>query len=282
LPAQLEAIKSKEWDTRSEAASALGGLKNDPASAPSAVAAQMATLKDQHPRVRSLAARTLGEFGPAAKDAVPRLIEMLEDQASTEITLPKPKHPLSAKEQRYLDEALAMMKRGEVRFEIPATLGKIGPGARAAVPALVKQARLKDREAIRALGSIGPDAADAAAPVLAGYLKESPISFDAAPALARMGGAGAVALVKALKDDKTEYVAREALERGGRGVVGALVKGLGDDDAAMRKKVAGVLGKIGPAAWEALPTLRTLLRSDPDRGVQDAVAGAIREIGPGR
>jgi HEAT repeat protein len=118
--------------------------------------------------------------------------------------------------------------------------------------------------------------------VLAGFLKESPISFDAAPALAKMGGPGALALVKALKDDKTQYVAREELERGGRGVVGALAAGLADEDAKQRLRVAVILGKIGPMAWEALPALRKMLRSDPDRMVQDAVAVAIREIGPGR
>lgn len=342
LSALLEAIKSNDWDTRADAAMALGGLKNDPASVPLAVAALTATLNDGEPWVRSMAARTLGEFGAAAKDATPRLIEMLEDHTSTEIVPPPPRRPMNAHDKRMLEEALAMTKRGQVRDGIATTLGRIGPDARAAAPALIADAKW-DRAAIEALGRIGPDAAAAAVPVLAGLLKDARLSFYAAPALARIGGAGATALVAALKDKDAQYAAREALARGGGRVVAALAAGLSDADPEARAAVVKAPGEIGPlaagaapallksveadddrsrqvlealaqmgsaampslndaltnssakvrlvavqglmrlgaAAKPALPGLRKIVRGDPDEGVKNAAADALRAIGPG-
>jgi len=86
-------------------------------------------LQDTDSDIRSIAAVTLGEIGPEAKDAVPALIQLLQDQDA----------------------------EGFVRGNAARALGEIGSGAVDAVPAL-KQA-LQDREvrgdAARALGKIG-------------------------------------------------------------------------------------------------------------------------------
>lgn len=87
-------------------------------------------LGNEDPEMRFNAARTLGKIGEPAKEAVPRLLTMLESE----------KHP-------------------KVREHLAEALGDIGPSARAGVPALV--ALLKDptprvrRDAARSLGQIG-------------------------------------------------------------------------------------------------------------------------------
>jgi hypothetical protein len=62
--------------------------------------------------------------------------------------------------------------------------------------------------------------------------------------------------------------------------VAELVVTLREGQADQRSEACDALVSLGPMAARA--ALRKMLRSDPDRMVQDAVAVAIREIGPGR
>jgi HEAT repeat protein len=281
LPALLEAIKSKEWDTRADAMLALGGVKDDVASEPAALAALVVGLADENPWVRHTAIRTLGEFGPAAKPAVPRLVEMFGDRASTEIDLRPPKRPLSDEQKALLNMMRSAMKGGQVRDAVAATLGRIGPDARAAVAALIEEAKRKDRHAVDALGRIGPDAA-AAVPTLAGLLADKSLGYHAAAALARIGGAGAEALVAALKDDDARFAAQEALAGGGRGVVAALTSGLAEADPQARRTMVKTLAEIGPLAAEAAPALLASVATEkdsPTRPPGSDVLEALAEMG---
>jgi hypothetical protein len=95
-----------------------------------------ALLRDSAtPRVRQNAACALGKIGPEAHEAVPALIEALEDPYA------------------------------EVRDASACALGAIGPAAHRAVLALISSLRDQDaqvcRSAAAALGGIGPDAAGA-------------------------------------------------------------------------------------------------------------------------
>src|SRR5262249_25141354 len=93
------------------------------------VAELVVTLKNGNPAERAAAARILGELGPAAKDGVPGLIEVLADEDAS------------------------------VRRSAARSLGDIGHAARAASPALAKA--LKDNDwqvrqaAAYALGRVG-------------------------------------------------------------------------------------------------------------------------------
>jgi HEAT repeat protein len=86
--------------------------------------------------IRWNAARTLGKIGPAARGAVPILVEALDDR-----------------------DAL-------VREHAAEALGEIGPDAKSAIPALVKVLKDPDarvrRDGVRSLGQIGPAAKSAA------------------------------------------------------------------------------------------------------------------------
>src|SRR5262249_30913902 len=71
----VERLKSPDAKKRVEAAQAIE--KIGPA-AKDAVPALIQTLKDNDPDVREGAARALGEIGPGAKDAVPALVDALK------------------------------------------------------------------------------------------------------------------------------------------------------------------------------------------------------------
>lgn len=145
----VQALKSPKWETRRQAAFALGTLGKD---GRGAVRALAVALHDDEPRVRFNAALALFKIGPegGAEGAVPDLSEALDDDV-----------PL-------------------VRMDAAMALFRLGPAARAAVPALVAAVQRRDNrtlapgipfghtireQAALALGRIGPDAREAV-PVL--------------------------------------------------------------------------------------------------------------------
>ena len=166
----------------------------------------------------------------------------------------------------------------------------LGREARAAVPALA--AALRDRNdqvrwrAAEALGKLGPDAA-AAVPALVDALDRSDmLAQEAAKALGRMGGAArpaVSALASALTRDDV-YLRREAakalvkLGPDAEEAVPVLVEALRDKDRTVRAESCKVLGRIGPAARSAVPALKALLR-DPDDLVRVQADEALRRIG---
>jgi HEAT repeat protein len=103
----------------------------------------------QQPRTRAEAAGVLSRLGPAAKDAVPALITMLQEKPTAE-----------------------SMNNG-LHYSGVAALGAIGPSAKAAVPMLLSIVKQTSQDAatrqaaITSLGGIGPDAKDVVPELLA-------------------------------------------------------------------------------------------------------------------
>ena len=126
----------------------------------------------------------------------------------------------------------------KVRLNAIQALGRIGPAASAAVPAMVEE-YLKVAEALTkihiciALGEIGP----AAVPALVEVLKSSEdehTKYSACVALGEIGAAAVPALVEVLKSSK---------------------------DVHKKVDACKALGEIGPAASAAVPALKSLARS---------------------
>ena len=145
-----------------------------PSAVPPAVANLLRAMQD--PKSRWMAVVALGEMGAIARDAVPALIEALEDGDAA------------------------------VRWDAAKALGKMGPAAASAVPALAAALHEHDdvivrQYAVAALGKIGPPA-KAAVPALIGALKEesSHIDEQASEALVSIGPAAVPALIEAMKD----------------------------------------------------------------------------------
>jgi HEAT repeat protein len=231
----------------------------------------LAGLKADNPDVRKKAARDLGEFGLAAKAAVPRLIATLRD------TVP------------------------EVRQAAAAALGNIGPEAREAARPLsqaVKDADPQVREAAaKALGQIRPADREAVQALIDTLHDPSDrVRSAAVVALGKIGPAakGAVPeLVRVLRDRQAKpdlrRAAAEALGRAeadAAAVAGALTEALRDPDAGVRSAAALTLGRIGADAKQPVsalagigPALSQLLQA-PEADVRQAAAVALGMLGP--
>ena len=84
-------------------------------------------------------------------------------------------------------------------------------------------------------------------------------------------------LVEALKDDSMSIGARFALERIGAEAVPDLTQALENPDPRVRRGAAVVLGSLGPAAWQAMPTLRKAL-NDSDSNVRLEVEKSLKLV----
>jgi HEAT repeat protein len=272
-----------------------------------------------------LAAKTLGGIGPAAKAAVADLRGALQDkeievreqaaQALTRIgadagsgtatalvaALLDPDVNVSRRAREGLDKLetlnkeevpglIAALEKGneDVRAFAVAALGKIGPGARDAVPILVKTLTNDREQAIRrgaaeALGKIGP-AAWSAATALGKALQDTDLEMRtrAAVALGRIGPdarAGVPGLMRALKDKPLQEEATRALVRIGRAAIRDLIEAAENPkDYELRLKALGVLGKMGPEAKEAVEALTTIATMDKAGSIRQAAKEALAKI----
>jgi HEAT repeat protein len=183
-------------------------------------------LLDDAPGARTNAVKALADGG---QGAVPVLVELLRESGP--------------------DKASA-----EVRWTAALALGHVGPGATAAVPALIEA--LDDPEPLVRLS-----AADALG-------KVGPAAGDAVPKLAEM-----------LKTDEPVRVIKAIRKMRGVNLpaIPALVEALEHPDAEVRENAAEALGEIGPAARDAAPALEAL-REDPSEKVRQEGARALERI----
>lgn len=142
VPALIEALASEEASVREKAARILSGFGEQ---AVSAVSALTKTLKDDHLEVRLAAAKALWNVTKVPDVVVPVLIELLQD-----------------KEKGAPDDTEERRRYMQTIIE---ALWRIGPPAKAAVPALTKKSKDKNRliseSALNALKEIAPPAVSA-------------------------------------------------------------------------------------------------------------------------
>jgi HEAT repeat protein len=137
VPALLEALGAQEPAIREKAARILGCLGE---AAPEAVGGLTAALDDGDVNVRLAAAKGLWNVTKVADAVVPVLIELLEETGSAIAAASEPR-------RRFLQTIIE-------------ALGRIGTPAKAAVPALLKMVKDKNRlvcdSALSALRKISP------------------------------------------------------------------------------------------------------------------------------
>ncbi|MCE5228347.1 HEAT repeat domain-containing protein [bacterium] len=237
------------------------------------------------------ALNTMGNLGAEGRPLAPDLVRawsapgnqglknsiesVLRDVAPNEHLLPTlapaPKAPRTTQTLAQLIERLKGSDAGVCK-NAAETLGKMGPSAAAAVPALAAatrdaRKRAHDRtignayewnwaavEAMQALGAIGSPAAEAAMPELldALYDPDSQIRYWAVKNLAGIG-------------------------RPRSTVLPLLVRMLNDNDDEIRRAAAEGLGALGPAAAPVLPQLLETYRDDP-HGVSRDLIWPIAQI----
>jgi len=226
------------------------------------LATVLKTSSSQYVKERIIIA--LGNIGPVAGDAAPELSAELSNIELTRIT--------------------------------STALGKIGPNAHKAVPALLKAAVSDDTymraHAIEALGFIGAEP-ERVVPVLAAALMDGVgfVRSDSAKALAKFGpraGKAVDALItSATKDDASfvreyAYIALGSVGQKDKRVLPLLIAALDDKDSTIRAAAIDGLGNMGPAAKKSIPDLQKIV-NDPngDFWIQlhkDKAANAIKAI----
>ena len=206
--------------------------------------------------MRVSAARALLYLGPAGKDAIPSLIEALND------------------------EQIFVRKMAR---------GALGHMSKEALPALAKALKRKDPvfryRVLEILKDIGPDASQAA-PEIAGVLtdKNAAVQAMALMAFETIGPAAKVAipqLREAAKPGTDREVRPRAIDvlcrvdPGSPETIALIVSAM--QDVTIRYPLVGDLGRLGPKARSAMPALEEALK-DKDPAVRDATAEAIRKI----
>jgi HEAT repeat protein len=248
-------------------AAAVAAWKID--SNPAALQTAAGLLRSPDPEVRSQATVVIGgDFGTDAKPLVPDLVKCLFD-------------PYSA-----------------VRSAAAEALGRVGPGAKDAAPALLAlldgdEPAFVQSAACEALGLVEPADKDAIVAVLKKKLDHpDPLTrVHAALALYLVGGdkagekeadralgyrtyavriTAAEVLWRVKQDDRAVPLLVRTLEESN-------LDGTGSDNE--RYMAARALSRIGPAAKPALPELTKLLRH-PDPALAATAADAIKKIDP--
>jgi HEAT repeat protein len=226
--------------------------------------ALLEALKGGDGNVRGMVLKLLEQLGPPGKERLPEVLGLLDRGASVDAKL----------------------------FALEALI-KAGPDEPKALPALATalkdpEARVRERAA-RALGEFGP-AAQAAFPTLVELVKgdDAAARKTALAVLDKLGPPGKerLAELKALLDRKAPLEARQyALTALGKlggdavGAVGVLAEAMQDPEAKIRVRAAAALGDLGPAAREAAPALRAVLRKSDDVELLNAALAALTTVG---
>ena len=252
------------------------------------------TLWDKDVRVRQMAVRALTDLGPAAESVLPILKRAIQGsntdvvQSALDVlpALGEPAVPLLVE---------TLKQRPEIRPRVARMLARIGPAAKAAVPALVEIATDGDAaarsEALLALAAIGPDA-DAAVPAAIAALKgqDAKLRFSAVYALGRIGATAidAAPVLHELaegRDPLLSLAATWALSRIDPQCpqtlsksVPQLVRALQDPEPLVRLHATDSLRCLGPRAKAAVPSLKQSLQ-DENQFVRDMAAEALKSIG---
>jgi HEAT repeat protein len=283
----IAALKDKSGKVRRRAAECLGDLGPH---ARSAVADLVKSVGDSDPTVSWAVIDALGLIGPDAEPAVPALVEALKE-ASTRGAAIDALGQIGRK-ARAAAGALEKVLEGDdpgVRWAAASALVRIGgPGAKAGVRYLLETAtREKERNWTDANNILMSPAAREALPALLDAVRD--------PAVRQLASGTALdvsiyltndplADVKPLLEDKdagvrcvaawTLYCAR-AVEI--KDAIAFQRETLKASDSWVRQQAAHFLGRLGPAARDAVEDLSALL-DDKDEGVRKAVAEALKNI----
>jgi HEAT repeat protein len=229
-------------------------------------------LRDPDDRVSWFAVEALGVLHVEAKTVVPILNELAKI-GTTPVRLDDGIRSFEEAGQPYV--LGPNKKQGDpLRIAAIQALGSFGPEAAQAVPELIRALRDEDRRvrwfAAEALGLIGPDA-ESAVPALIEALRSDAVATGDA------GDDG-----DAVKDGPVRLMAAFALGKVGpaaRAVVPELIAALSGPDSRVRGAAAQTLGQMGPAAREAIPHLIRLVARDRETQGAEYAKGSINRLG---
>ncbi|MBN2474576.1 MAG: HEAT repeat domain-containing protein [Pirellulales bacterium] len=250
-------------------------------------------LKAPAPRLRAAAARALIDLDPDPEVVRP-LMKKAMDDASPEM-LNDVMHALSGLGEEAVPRLIGALGAKEVRARAAAILARIGPPAKAAVPALIEALSDENAETrgeiLLALAAIGPEA-KAAVPAAGKALQDEDMNvrYAACYALGQIGPAAMPAKPRLLKnlggpDQFLSMASAWALCRIQpasaeicRKAVPVLTEALAEPDTMTRVQAIESLKLLGPHAKDARGALEKALK-DPDEAVRGAAAEALEALG---
>jgi HEAT repeat protein len=256
----VDMLKGTSGHHRELVIAALGSMR--PPMDEAVVPVLIELLQDENQgRYYSEIAYALGDIGPAAADAVPDLIELINP------------------------------KNDYLTFAVLHAFAGIGPAAQPAVPEIIGVMRNPFGDSwflgARALGAIGPGAVDGVPELIAGLGGLGPwVTGDTAvKALVQIGPGAAPELKAALYGENSRIAQGAAVALGMIGrqsgdVVSMLLSDLSDGDFRRRGLAVRALSVAGPASKPAVPELIAILE-DERTGLQESAAYALSQIGPG-
>jgi HEAT repeat protein len=280
--ALIAALKHQEEAVRNSARHALGRI------GPSAVPDLIEAVKGPNAEVSILAAEALGAVLPRPRRAVPALRDALtRDRAHAEVYA-RTLGEIGPPAREAIEDLSRLLSEGVARVEAAVALVRIDPDqADKAILVLVEELKAADakrqRAAIDALGRLGP-AARPAVSTLAARLKEPEQTDAVLAALSAIGPEAreaVPALLALLRDPgpNTALAVAEVLVHIGPAAIAPIAALLRDPNVAFRRFAVTVLAEFGPAAREALPALLSALE-DSDTLVRAGAAHVIEAIGP--
>jgi HEAT repeat protein len=237
-----EELKGDILAVRAEAAAALSVV--DPGSA--VVISALVDVVKANGSASNVAAAALGQLGPAAKDALPAVLDAFK-RGNRDLRLASAPAlvQIAPGKTEILPPLISSLtdEDHDVREAVLVSLGRLGSLARPAIPAILRAFFGEEnvncrRAAAEALGRIGP-AASSAVPALIKILKDdnSDVRIAAVESLGRIGPAASsavAALVDLLKDKR--------------------------NDSPLRRAAGRALVRIGPAAKGAVAGLKRSLK----------------------
>jgi HEAT repeat protein len=279
VPALSALLTDKDVAVRGAAVFSLGKL------GPTTVPLLTESLHDREAVVRGDAARALGRIGPQAKAVVPVLVELIKDKdrsvrKSATLALMAIRPAPVAELAGFLNSRDMFIRQAAAK-----SLGRMGPEAKAAIPALIA-ALDKDAESCDTVAEALKEIGSASVPPLIEVVKDKDATnrVAAAKVLGLFGGeakAAVPALAEFLADEDEWPDARGAvaftLGKVGPAAVSALTAGLKDKEADVRSGCAETLGQVGPEAKTAVPALTELLK-DVYPAVREAAMKALEKI----
>ncbi len=245
-------------------------------------------LNAPRPDERAAALRSLAAAGPKAQELEPTAFDdvtalLMDPAEAVREAAFAAAAGIGGSRRDTVPALIAALKGGTapVRLHACRLLGSLGPDAQDAAGALaagLAEARLRDA-ASAALVGMGKAAARPLADLLAG--PDADAAACAARALGKLGADASVAapsLAAALARKEARADAAEALALIGGPSVAPLIEALSSKDDEVRNAAAMTLGHIGGAARKALPTLEKMITFDDARKVRFTAGTAVERI----
>ena len=291
ITAMLLRLEDANEDVRSEAAQALGWLRN---ASETVISALLLRLEDGDYSVRVYTARALGRLGNASEAIIGNLLPRLEDgNNSVRREAAEALGWLGNASKTVINALVLRLEDGDnsVRSSAASALGNLGNTSETVTNALVL--RLEDGDnsvcssAAEALGGLG----NASEPVISALLPrledgDNLVRRSAASALGNLGNASETvtnALLLRLEDgdNSVRCFAAEALGNLGNAsktVINALLLRLEDEHNFLRREAASALGNLGNASEPVISAL-VLRLEDGENWVRREAAEALGNLG---